>query len=255
MIQFGSAALALPPDHLALLGLICFLAGVVRGFSGFALSAMVMASGALILPPVQLIPVCWWLEMTASLFMMRGGWREANRKVALGLAIGSTIGVPFGLALTTQVDVETSKLIALGVIASLAALQLARVQLRFLASNWGLYGSGWMAGLATGLASVGGMVVALYVLAQNAPPREMRASLVVFLFLGSVTTALSLLAFGLMDRTAIARGLAMAGPAALGVILGQLSFVPRWEHFYKPFCLVLLLALATWGIFRMGLGI
>jgi uncharacterized membrane protein YfcA len=112
-----------------------------------------------------------------------------------------------------------------------------------------------MAGLATGLASVGGMVVALYVLAQNAPPREMRASLVVFLFLGSVTTALSLLAFGLMDRTAIARGLAMAGPAALGVILGQLSFVPRWEHFYKPFCLVLLLALAAWGIFRMGLGI
>ena len=217
MIQSGSAALALPPDHLALLGLICFLAGLVRGFSGFALSAMVMASGALILPPVQLIPVCWWLEMTASLFMMRGGWREANRKVALGLAIGSTIGVPFGLALTTQVDVETSKLIALGVIASLAALQLARVQLRFLASNWGLYGSGWMAGLATGLASVGGMVVALYVLAQNAPPREMRASLVVFLFLGSVTTALSLLAFGLMDRTAIARGLAMAGPAALGL--------------------------------------
>jgi len=34
--------------------------------------------------------------------------------------IGSTIGVPFGLALTTQVDVETSKLIALAVIASLA---------------------------------------------------------------------------------------------------------------------------------------
>jgi hypothetical protein len=83
----------------------------------------------------------------------------------------------------------------------------------------------------------------------------MRASLVVFLFLGSVTTALSLLAFGLMDRTAIARGLAMAGPAALGVVLGQLSFVPRWEHFYKPLCLVLLLALATWGIFRMVLGI
>jgi hypothetical protein len=89
-MQAASAALALPPEHLALLGLICFIAGLVRGFSGFALSAMVMASGALILPPVQLIPVCWWLEMTASLFMLRGGWRQANRKVALGLAVGST---------------------------------------------------------------------------------------------------------------------------------------------------------------------
>jgi len=53
-MQAVLAALALPPDHLALLGLICFIAGLVRGFSGFALSAMVMASGALILPPVQL---------------------------------------------------------------------------------------------------------------------------------------------------------------------------------------------------------
>ena len=56
-MQVASAALALPQDHLLLLGLICFVAGIVRGFSGFALSAMVMASGALILPPVQLIPV------------------------------------------------------------------------------------------------------------------------------------------------------------------------------------------------------
>ena len=105
-MQAVLAALALPPDHLALLGLICFIAGLVRGFSGFALSAMVMASGALILPPVQLIPVCWWLEMTASLFMLRGGWREANRKVALGLAIGSTIGVPFGLALSGNLKAD-----------------------------------------------------------------------------------------------------------------------------------------------------
>ena len=52
-MQVASAALALPQDHLLLLGLICFVAGIVRGFSGFALSAMVMASGALILPPVQ----------------------------------------------------------------------------------------------------------------------------------------------------------------------------------------------------------
>ena len=77
-----------------ILALICLVAGMVRGFSGFALSAMVMASGALIIPPVQLIPICWWLEMTASLFMLRSGWQEANRKVALGLAIGSTSACP-----------------------------------------------------------------------------------------------------------------------------------------------------------------
>ncbi len=100
--------LALTGNEVIILAVICLIGGMVRGFSGFALSAMVMASGALIIPPVQLIPICWWLEMTASLFMLRSGWQEANRKVAIGLAIGSTLGVPFGLALTIAIDPELS---------------------------------------------------------------------------------------------------------------------------------------------------
>ena len=254
MMTGSAALLALTGEEILILALICLTAGMVRGFSGFALSAIVMASGALIIPPVQLIPICWWLEMTASLFMLRSGWQEANRKVAIGLAIGSTLGVPFGLALTTAIAPEQSKFVALGVIVVLAALQLARVRIPFLVSNWGLYGSGWLAGVATVLASVGGMVVALYVLAQQAPPRQMRASLVLFLFLGSVTTMISLWSFGIMDQTAVARGLVMALPAGLGVVLGKLLFVPKWEHLYKPFCLTLLIVLASIGIIRLILG-
>ena len=56
-----------------ILTVIVIVAGIVRGFSGFALSAVVMASAVIILPPVQLIPICWWLEMTASVLMARGG--------------------------------------------------------------------------------------------------------------------------------------------------------------------------------------
>ena len=50
--------LGLSGSEIAILAVICFGAGMVRGFSGFALSALVMASAALILPPVQLIPIC-----------------------------------------------------------------------------------------------------------------------------------------------------------------------------------------------------
>ena len=254
MIPNLAALLALPISEIAVLAVICFIAGLIRGFSGFALSAMVMASGALIITPVQLIPICWWLEMTASLFMLRGGWQDANRKVAIGLAIGSTLGVPFGLALTMAIAPDLSKLVALGVIIALATLQLSQIKIPFLATNWRLYGSGWLAGIVTGLAGVGGMVVALYVLAQQAPPRQMRASLVLFLFFGSVTTMISLWSFGVMDETAIMRGLVMSFPAGLGVVMGKLLFVPKWEHLYKPFCLTLLIALASTGVIRLLLS-
>jgi uncharacterized membrane protein YfcA len=241
-------------SEVVILATICLIAGVVRGFSGFALSALVMASAALIIPPIQLIPICWWLEMTASLFMFRSVWQEANRKIAVGLAIGSTLGMPFGLALTMAIATELSKLLALGVIIALAALQLARVRIPFSVRNWGLYGSGWLAGVVSGVAGVGGMVVALFILSQKAQPRQMRASLVLFLFLSSATTIISLWYFGVMDQVAIKRGLVMALPAGLGVVLGKLLFMPKWEYLYKPFCLTLLIVLAITGIIRVILN-
>ncbi len=246
--------ISLTISEVVILATICLIAGVVRGFSGFALSALVMASAALIIPPIQLIPICWWLEMTASLFMFRSVWQEANRKIAVGLAIGSTLGMPFGLALTMAIATELSKLLALGVIIALAALQLARVRIPFSARNWGLYGSGWVAGVVSGVAGVGGMVVALFILSQKAQPRQMRASLVLFLFLSSVTTIISLWYFGVMDQVAIKRGLVMALPAGLGVVLGKLLFMPKWEYLYKPFCLTLLIVLAITGIIRVILN-
>jgi len=243
----------LSAGNLAILFGIVLLAGLVRGFSGFALSAMTMASAVLILPPVELIPVCWWLEMTASVLMARGGWAEADRRVVFGLVIGSMVGVPVGFALTMALPVEISKLVALIVILVLAATQLARIRLAFLATKPGLYGAGLLAGIATGIASVGGMVVALYVLASDSPARQMRASLVVFLLFSTVTTLATLLWFGAMDGRTVARGLFLAPAAALGVIGGKLLFTPRFEPWYRPFCLSLLMGLAGLALARTAL--
>jgi len=245
--------LSLSGSEALLLTLIVIVAGIVRGFSGFALSALVMASAIVILPPVEIIPICLILELAASVLMARGGWQEADRSTVWGLVIGSTIGVPIGLAFTTSVPVETSKTVALFIIVVLAVMQLAKIRLTFLATKPGLYGAGLTAGIATGLASVGGMVVALYVLSQDTKAAKMRAALVLFLFISSLTTLISQLAFGVMDLTAFQRGMIMAIPALVGVKIGQRMFVPRLERFYRPFCLTLLTGLAVAGLIRTSM--
>lgn len=246
--------LALTLPDLIVLIVIAFAAGVVRGFSGFALSALVMASAVLILPPKELIPVCWVLEMTASLMMVRGGIAEADKRIALGLAVSSALGVPLGLYLTTTLPVDQTRMLALVVLIALAALQLARVRLPFLASNFGLYASGLVAGVVTGIASIGGMVVALYVLAQDHPARVMRASLVLFLFASSLFSLMWLLGYGVMDELALQRGITLAMPVAGGVVIGKVLFRPSLERFYKPFALCLLLSLAILSLIRSVLN-
>ena len=233
---------------------VVFFAGMVRGFSGFALSALIMASLALIIPPVELIAVCFMLELTASMMMIRGGFKDGDVGIAGGLTIGSAIGSPIGLYLTTTLPVDISKLVALLVVLSLAALQLFRVKASFLATKPGLYLSGVTAGLATGLASVGGMVVALYVLARDAPAAMMRGSLVLYLFMASLFSGGYMWLYGLFTEAVIVRGMAFIIPCILGVFVGKALFTPRLEPYYKPFCLVLLMVLAGSGIVRLTIG-
>jgi uncharacterized membrane protein YfcA len=236
-------------EFLILIGL-AILAGIVRGFSGFALSAMVMATAVIILPPIELIPMLWWLEMSASILMLKNGWDGADKTMTYALVIGATIGWPIGLALTIAISVAASKTIALAVIALLAVTLLAKIRMPFLATKPGLYGSGVLSGIVSGVAGVGGMVVAVYVLAADAPAKVMRASLVLYLFLSAGISMVVLTVFGVMDTSGIARGLFFAIPTMFGVFLGQQLFTERLAPYYRPFCLILLIGLAMLGLIR-----
>jgi hypothetical protein len=230
---------------------VVFFAGVVRGFSGFALSALVMSGLALIIPPISLIPICFILEAVAGLLMIKNGIKHADKRIAWGLVIGSAIGTPVGLYITAHVSPDISRLLALCIILSLTLMQLFNKSPLFLATRPGLYITGVVSGVVTGIASVGAMVVALYVLSQKAPAARMRATLVLYLFLGLFPSSIWLLLSGFLNSLAITRGLILAPLAVAGVLLGSMFFRPSLESAYKRFCLVLLIVLASIGLIRL----
>lgn len=244
---------ALTPHELWTLTAICFCAGLVRGFAGFALSALIMAGATFILPPVQLIPICAVLEGVASLLMLRGGMLDGNRPMVWRLVGGVAVGTPIGLALTVTLPIDASKAVALTIILALAALQLAKLRIPGLASPIGTYVAGAVSGVVSGLASVGGMVVALFVLAQTAPAASMRATLVLYLAVSMLVSYAWMIVFGMLTEIALWRGLVLTAPVVVGVLLGTLLFTPRWQGYYRPFCLCLLIALAAAGLARQAL--
>lgn len=243
---------SLSPFHFGLVCFVVFMAGVVRGFSGFALSALVMASLASLIPPLELIVVCFFLELSASILMLRNGFREGEVSLAFKLAMGSIVGLFIGLAYSHSVPTLASQFSALFLIFCLAILQLLKIQISFQVGNFGIYASGILAGIASGLASVGGLVIALFVLARNIPARTMRASLVLFLFFTSFTATANFWFYDMFNTTTISRGLIFSVPCFFGVMLGKLLFMPRIESWYRPFCLLLLIFLAGLGIFRLS---
>lgn len=233
-------------------GSAALLAGCVRGFAGFGLSAVAMACLVLILPPVELIPIFYVLEGAASFAMFRGGIRDADMSHVWPLAIGSFIGVPIGLLATTTVSPDISKLIAVLVILILTMLQFFRSMPAALTSKSGRYVIGTTAGIVTGLASVGGMVVALYVLASRAPATQMRAALTMFLFVGMFTSLGHMLLYGVMTETAFIRGAILIPITLAGVFLGTWAFKPAWQVHYRRFCLLLLVAICLTSLGRLA---
>lgn len=247
-----TAFLALTYHEIAFLSVVCLCAGIIRGFTGFGQSAVAMAAAAVILPPVVLIPILWWLEIAASVVMAKSGWKDADKSIALTLWLGSTLGLPLGLFLTTTLPVETSILIALLGILSLAALQLGKFKLTFLQNRFGLIATGILAGVMSGLAHIGGMVIALFTLGSDKSPRHIRASLTMYLFLGAGSGFVFQSAFSMMDALAIKRGLVFALPSTLGVLIGARLFNPRFEPYYRPICLFLVMGLAIFGLIKLA---
>lgn len=241
----------LSANYFALVCFVVFMAGVVRGFSGFALSALVMASLASLIAPLELIVVCFFLEMSASILLLKNAWQKGELSLAFKLAMGSIVGLFIGLAYTHSIATVFSKFSALALILSLAILQFCKVQFVFGKSSFGIYASGVMAGVASGLASVGGLVVALFILARDISAEKMRASLVLFLFFTSFTAVANFLWYDMFTSISISRGLIFAVPCFLGVYLGKLLFMPNLQMWYRPFCLLLLIVLAGLGILRI----
>ena len=247
--MFGT--LALNNSDLLILILICFFAGLIRGFSGFGLSAFVMSLALTIIPPIELIPVCWWMEFVASVFMIRNGWKDSDKKISIILWLGAVFGLPIGIALTTILDFQTSKIVALVLILILALIFIKNFNIQFLSTSVGTISSGVFAGVATGLASIGGMSVAIYVLASQNSARRVRASIVLYIFLNSVTTFIFLILFDVMDHKAFVRGVLLAFPSSIGVVLGSILFMQNLEKYYRPFSLGLLISFSLVGLIRL----
>ncbi|MBX2886329.1 MAG: sulfite exporter TauE/SafE family protein [Granulosicoccus sp.] len=246
--------LLLSTGVLAVAILVVFLASLIRGFAGFGLSSISIAVLTLQIPPVTLIPMFILLETLASMMLARGNYTRANLRISWGLALFSAIGLPLGLIATRSLPEDQSKMLALLLILFLALLQLFNRAPQFFSTKTGLYLAGLTAGIATGLASAGGMVVALFVLAQQLPAVQMRASIVVYLFLTAFASILTLVLTGMLDAMIFKRALFLAPFVIVGVSLGRRWFKPALEHWYKRFCLWLLIALASLGLARLLLN-
>src|SRR5271167_5266583 len=102
-----------------------FGAAVVRGYSGFGFSLLAIVSISLLLPPAQIVPSIFMMEVAASLHLLPGVWRDVHWRALGWLSLGCLLATPFGVYALAKVPAAPLTL-ALAAFVLTAALLLAR---------------------------------------------------------------------------------------------------------------------------------
>lgn len=248
------SAIDLSAGKLALGFAITFAAGIVRGFAGFGMSAIIVLALSMVLPPVQIVPMALMMEVAASVRLLPSVRGRINWVLARRLFLGSLLGAPAGVYLLASVDEDAMRaglsLFVLGV--SLFLWSGRADGLRSNALNTTL--TGIFSGFANGAASFGGQPVALFMAAASIAAAEARSTMIVLTFFTDSYASVLAAFQGLISPAIAGRAALFLVTMFVGIALGSGAFRRADQRSYRRFVLVLLMGLAAAGLVRTIAG-
>jgi len=245
----------MPLDGVQLFALLAsaLVAAVVRGYSGFGFSAIVIAGASLVIAPAVIVPALFILEIIASIHMLPGVRREIDYPNFWPLFAACVAGLPAGQFLLVHMPADTIRVcMSLGILLAVALLwngyEFGQRMTRPLA---GL--AGFLLGFGSGMASMGGLLAMVVFLGVNYPAAQTRAMFVAIFFAMYVYGVGVSALYGLITHTTVWIVLVMLLPLFIGIFLGQRQYLASTQENFRKLALVLLTVLASIGIARVVL--
>lgn len=224
-------------------------AAVIRGFSGFGFSAIVVATTGLVGDPLDAVAVVLLCEVAMTLQAARGIAGQVDwGRVGLLLA-GAAIGLPLGVYGLVSIGVDAARVAISLFILVMCAILLAGWHLGREVRGWPNAAMGVASGVANG-AAMAGLPVAAFFTAQPIPPQVFRATLIVYFAVLDLASLPVLWQAGLISRDTFV-ALAFALPALLaGNHFGNHRFRASAPRDFRRLAIALLAVLAVLGLAR-----
>lgn len=226
-----------------------FLAAVVRGYAGFGFSLLSITALSILLPPREVIPSIFLLEVVASLHLLITVWRDVHWHSLGWLSLGCLAGTPLGVAALARVPAAPlTAFLAVAVFA--AAVVLARgYALRTMPGRAATVATGFASGVLNGSIGIAGPPVIVFFFGSPAGVAVGRASMIAYFVLTDTLGLVLQGTEGLLDRGVVLRA-AVALPVMLaGVALGNRAFARIEPARFRQwvFRLLMLLAVVSGG--------
>jgi uncharacterized membrane protein YfcA len=226
-----------------------FGAAVVRGYGGFGFAMFAIVPLSLVLPPTQIVPSIFIMDIAAGLHLLPGVWRDIHWRALLWLTMGCLVGTPFGVYALAHVPAAPLTL-ALAVFVLTAALLLARgYALKSFPGPAATFVTGTASGLCGGGFGMSGPPVILFFFSSPAGAAAGRASMIAFFLITDATGLVWQGWNGLLGAASVWRAILFTPALVAGVWLGNRGFVKADVANFRRWVLrlLMLLALLTGG--------
>ncbi|KRE02679.1 hypothetical protein ASE61_15525 [Bosea sp. Root670] len=224
----------LTADGIAVLLAATLLGGLVRGFTGFGFAMVFMPLASMILGPVAALGLIWFIDLPFALPIAARSAKTAEWREILPLLLTATLALPAGIWLLIWLDRETMRWV-------LALLVLSAVGL--MASGWRYHGRptiplslgvGALSGLFNGMASIGGMPLAVFWLgAQRNDRHKTRANMQAFFGVSTLISGTVLWWKGILTGGALMMAVPLFAIYGVGLWAGTHGFRLASEQTFR----------------------
>ena len=226
------------------------IASIIRGFNGFGFSATCISGFSFILPAIEIVPIILALEVIISVFMVPYIWNKIDWVFVFKLLIGIIIGSPIGLYLLKHFNPQTTHVTVCLLVIFFSILLMKGYSNQKINNNFGKIFTGLISGMLNGLTTLGGMPVAIFLLATSIQPAVIRGSLAALFFLTDIYAFILSFFVGIVDMTTIYRVVPLIIILPIGVYIGDKFFVKSKEDTYRKVVFYFLIFISIFGAFR-----
>lgn len=222
-----------------------FAASFLRGFTGFGFGLAAVPLLSLALPPAQVVPFVMLLQVVVGIGGIRQAARSCDWRSIVGLIPGGVIGIPIGLLILTAFTANTVRLTIGLIIAGSVALLWRGARLPPKPSFWVTMGVGLLGGTISGVASMGGPPIVVYLLALGHSAIKVRSTSIIYFMLAGAMSSSAMLYRGLIDRDIVLWTVIAIPATYFGNWLGTWAFHRAKPHHHRMTALSVLSVLSV----------
>lgn len=239
--------LALGQEGLLFLIATVFIAGIIRGFSGFGTALIFVPVASRFLEPVWVLIALTVMDAFGPLPNLPRAWRDGDPNDVSVLGIATVLALPIGLALLFAVPAEVFRYMVASLAIIVPVSLLAGVRYRGAITKPVLFAGGALAGVTGGAVGLPGPPVIMLYAASTKPISSIRANTMMYLFFFDCVLLIWLAFKGQLAAVPIWLGVLFFVPAILGNILGAALFDPSREKVYRgiAYSVIVLAALTS----------